>query len=83
MADATYGPLVSMLSERTKEFSGVPRQADAIAAFGQRAQTRCGTGPINDFHHCPFVGLVGEEHLRVGSFFIPTLPETAVSITGG
>ncbi|MDP4857963.1 MAG: hypothetical protein NWR42_11180 [Desulfobacterales bacterium] len=71
VADAAYGPLVSMLSERTKEFAGVPRQADAIAAFGQRAQTRCGTGPINDFHHCPFVGLIGEEHLRVGCLLHP------------
>lgn len=71
VADAAYGPLVSMLSERTKDFAGVPRQADAIAAFGLWAQTRCGTGPINDFHHCPFVGLIGEEHRRVGCLLHP------------
>jgi hypothetical protein len=71
VADAAYGPLVSMLSERTKDFSRVPRQADDIAAFGQRAQTRCGTGPFKDFHHCPFVGLIGEEHLRVGCLLHP------------
>jgi len=71
VADAAYGPLVSMLSERTKDFDRVPRQADDIAAFGQRAQTRCGPGPFKDFHHCPFVGLIGEEQLRVGCLLHP------------
>ena len=71
VADAAYGPLVSMLSERTKNFARVPRQADDIAAFGQSAQTRCGTGPFKDFHHCPFVGLIGEQHRRVGCLLHP------------
>ncbi len=71
MADAAYEPLVSMLSERTKEFARVPRQADDIAAFGQRTHGRCGPGPFKDFHHCPFVGLIGEEHRRVGCLLHP------------
>lgn len=71
VADAAYGSLVSMLSERTKDFARVARQADDIAAFGQRVQTRCGTGPFKDFHHCPFVGLIGEEQRRVGCLLHP------------
>ncbi|MGD8674869.1 MAG: hypothetical protein PVG81_03605 [Desulfobacterales bacterium] len=71
VADAAYGPLVSMLSERTKDFARVPRQADAIAAFGQRVQARCKAGPFPDFHHCPFVGLIGEGHRRVGCLLHP------------
>ncbi|MGW8187221.1 MAG: hypothetical protein ACWGNK_08135 [Desulfobacterales bacterium] len=71
VADAAYGPLVSMLSERTKDFARVPRQADDIAAFGRRAQNRCKTGPFIDFHHCPFVGLIGEGHRRVGCLLHP------------
>ena len=71
VADAAYGSMVSMLSERTEDFARVSRQADAIAAFGRHAQSRCGTGPFKDFHHCPFVGLIGEEHRRVGCLLHP------------
>jgi hypothetical protein len=71
VADAAYGSMVSLLSERTEDFARVSRQADAIAAFGRHAQSRCGTGPFKDFHHCPFVGLIGEERRRVGCLLHP------------
>lgn len=71
VADAAYGALVSMLTQRTEAFARVARQADTIAAFGRWAQARCGTGPFPEFHHCPFVGLIGEGQRRVGCLLHP------------
>lgn len=71
VADAAYETLAAMLNERTKDFAHVPRQADAIAAFGQLGQLRSGAGPYSEFHHCPFVGLIGEDRRRVGCLLHP------------
>ncbi len=71
VADAAYAPLLALLTERTAGFARVPRQADAIAAFGRLAGERSGAGPYPDFHHCPFVGLIGAERLRVGCLLHP------------
>ncbi|MFZ0614507.1 MAG: hypothetical protein WAM73_19840 [Desulfobacterales bacterium] len=71
VADAAYAPLLALLTERTADFARVPRQADAIADFGRLARVRSGAGPYPDFHHCPFVGLIGAERRRVGCLLHP------------
>lgn len=71
VADAAYAPLLALLTKRTADFAGVPRQADAIADFGRLALVQSGTGPYPDFHHCPFVGLIGAEGRRVGCLLHP------------
>jgi len=72
VADASRPALEEMLARRTDRFSRLPRQMDAILSFGE--QTAAAEGhprPYPDFHHCPYLGLVGEERTRVGCLLHP------------
>lgn len=72
VADASRDYLAHMLLERTRRFAAVPRTTDGIDAFGREAlamETR--QRPFPHFHHCPYVGLIGEESSRVGCLLHP------------
>ncbi|MFP4475997.1 MAG: hypothetical protein ACLFOY_10605 [Desulfatibacillaceae bacterium] len=69
--DAGERALARILSERTEEFSRVPRTWDDVSNFGARVTARePGGGPFPEFHHCPYLGLVGGGR-RVGCLLHP------------
>ena len=64
--------LCRMLAQRTDAFARTPRQIEALAEFGRRLTDRFeGRQPISEFHHCPFLGLVGSGRTRVGCLLHP------------
>ncbi|MEE4608880.1 MAG: hypothetical protein V2L15_08330 [Desulfobacteraceae bacterium] len=72
VADASRPALEAMLARRTERFSGVPRRMDAILSFGEQAAAADGhPRPYPDFHHCPYLGLIGEGRTRVGCLLHP------------
>ena len=61
-----------MLVERTRRFAVLPRGVDEILEFGRQVQaSQLRNQPLADFHHCPFIGLIGESHQRVGCLLHP------------
>ncbi|HDI60499.1 MAG TPA: hypothetical protein ENF48_09140 [Desulfobacteraceae bacterium] len=72
VADASRPALEAMLARRTTRFSRLPRQMEAILAFGeQTAAVEGQPRPYPDFHHCPYLGLIGEGRTRVGCLLHP------------
>jgi hypothetical protein len=72
VADASRPALEAMLARRTERFSRLPRRMDAILSFGE--QTAAAEGhprPYPDFHHCPYLGLIGAGRTRVGCLLHP------------
>lgn len=64
--------LEAMLVERTEAFASVPRTEDGIDGF--RTRIEGGTAverPFPEFHHCPFLGLIGPDKSRVGCLLHP------------
>jgi hypothetical protein len=75
VADASRENLVNMLRERTDAFSNLPRDMEAILAFGEDIENRTRYGrPFPEFHHCPFIGLIGAKKSRVGCLLHPRNP---------
>ena len=72
VADVSRSALEAMLTGRTLRFASIPREADAIVAFGRKTlEDQRGRIPFPEFHHCPFVGLVGQQLARVGCLLHP------------
>ena len=70
--------LKAMLVARTNAFDRVPRQEEAIEAFGRRQRGWAPEErPFPQFHHCPYVGLIGRGHRRVGCLLHPAVPGNA------
>jgi hypothetical protein len=64
--------LEAMLEARTEAFSAVPRRVEALSDFGRGiAEDIEGRQPVSGFHHCPFLGLIGEGRRRVGCLLHP------------
>ena len=73
VADPSLKSIMEMLTYRTVTFERVPRDMDSILAFmeeieAEESQTR----PFPEFHHCPYIGLVGTKRLRVGCLLHPS-----------
>lgn len=67
--------LQDRLARRTERFAAVPRTEDGIEQFrraivGWTPEDK----PFPHFHHCPFLGLIGETHARVGCLLHPAVP---------
>jgi hypothetical protein len=64
--------LINILEKRTCRFAKVPREVSEIIRFGE---TVCGwiqnNQPFSEFHHCPYVGLIGNKYSRVGCLLHP------------
>jgi hypothetical protein len=61
-----------MLLERTESFSEVPRETDALLEFGESIMAaEKGMRPYPEFHHCPYIGLVGKKRTRPGCLLHP------------
>lgn len=71
MPDSSRTAMESMLIDRTLKFERIPREVEAIVEFGRQVRHCLGDVPLPDFHHCPFVGLVGDERTRVGCLLHP------------
>jgi hypothetical protein len=69
---ASRNVLFNLLRERTRQFRKTPRTVDAIFQFKKSVEAREGTDrPMPDFHHCPFLGLIGPAHTAVGCLLHP------------
>jgi hypothetical protein len=69
---ATKQALQNRLMERTERFSEIPRNMEAILAFGREfQQRRPEKSPFPEFHSCPYVGFIGESRSRVGCMLHP------------
>ncbi|MFZ5564294.1 MAG: hypothetical protein ACOZBW_09590 [Thermodesulfobacteriota bacterium] len=64
--------LARMLDSRTRRFATVPRDIEAIDRFAQDTLGAEDKGrPMKNFHHCPFLGLIGPEKNAVGCLLHP------------
>ncbi len=67
--------LETLLALRTKEFALVERSEEAIFQFQKRNKgPHRLSRPFAQFHHCPFLGLIGEKKSRVGCLLHPATP---------
>lgn len=72
VANADRRTLTALLAQRTKRFAGVPRTVEAILRFKKELQQlEAHKHPLPDFHHCPFLGLVGPRRRTVGCMLHP------------
>lgn len=72
VADPSRTALQTMLAKRTARFVRLPRNMDAILDFAVRTESEeCQQRPYPDFHHCPYIGLIGKDRSRVGCLLHP------------
>jgi len=72
VADPSEQNLMEMLRYRTRIFDELPRNWQDIEDFGRRmADDTAGDRPFPEFHHCPYIGLVGQSRSRVGCLLHP------------
>lgn len=72
VAEPTFETLLDVLFNRTEAFQQVERDVEAIVAFQEMIQHKeCQKRPLPEFHHCPFLGLVGDGFSRVGCLLHP------------
>jgi len=65
-----------LLNARTAAFSKVAREMAAILAFGEAESARlAGRHPLPEFHHCPYLGLIGPRKRTVGCLLHPLSEE--------
>ncbi len=62
-----------MLERRSFDFAGVVRETDAIVDFGRKEYEKVSAEgrPMPEFHHCPYLGLIGTDRSRVGCLLHP------------
>lgn len=67
------GSLERMLRQRTEQMERTPRTVAALDAFAESVLTDLpdGVRPLPAFHHCPFLGLIGEGRDRPGCLLHP------------
>ena len=69
---ASRNALLHFLKARTRQFATTPRSVDAIFKFKEAVEQReCQDHPMRDFHHCPFLGLIGPQQAAVGCMLHP------------
>lgn len=74
--DVSRSRLTSLLQRRTAEMRNIPRTEDDLDDFALQELRRIGDDkPYPNFHHCPFLGLIGPELSRVGCLLHPLAPE--------
>ncbi len=72
VADASREGLTARLAGRTARFHAAPRTVDGLLAFAaETGRIENGTRPYPEFHHCPYVGLIGDRRSRVGCLLHP------------
>ncbi|MGE0082828.1 MAG: hypothetical protein AB7S75_00260 [Desulfococcaceae bacterium] len=72
VADASQEALKEMLAFRSRAFATVPRTPEGIMDFqAEMESVECQDRPYPGFHHCPFIGLIGENLSRAGCLLHP------------
>ncbi len=72
VSEASSGRMTAILEWRTRAFAEVPRRMDDIWDFMKMVAARENQDrPFPHFHHCPYLGLVGERRSRVGCLLHP------------
>jgi len=72
VAELSRKSLTEMLVRRTEIFAQTPRNMDAILGFKEKIEAQEDQKrPFPEFHHCPYIGLVGEKHSRPGCLLHP------------
>lgn len=72
VADPSRDALTEILSFRSRSFVHVPRTPESILAFQTEMESReCQERPYPGFHHCPYIGLIGENLSRAGCLLHP------------
>lgn len=71
LPDPSFGVLSGILARRTALFADLPRDMEAILAFGEKETAMIGRLPMAEFHHCPYLGLIGPDKNRVGCLLHP------------
>jgi len=72
VAIPSFAALTEILTYRTQTFSRLPREIDSILAFKEDIEAReQQKRPFPQFHHCPYVGLIGRKRSRVGCLLHP------------
>ncbi|MBR9980924.1 MAG: hypothetical protein KFF50_07860 [Desulfatitalea sp.] len=72
VADPSREGLQRQLERRTRAFGALPRTVAAMDGFARAtAAGECQERPFPDFHHCPFIGLIGPDRSRVGCLLHP------------
>lgn len=71
LPDPSFHAVSGILSRRTALFSDLSRDMEAILAFGEKETALIGGPPMAEFHHCPYLGLIGPEKNRVGCLLHP------------
>jgi hypothetical protein len=70
--DPSRPALADILDRRTTLFATVLRDVGAIETFGRQMTAEVvGERPFPEFHHCPFLGLLGPKRSRVGCLLHP------------
>lgn len=69
---ASRDALMQILKARTEHFKTTPRIVEAIFEFKAWVEMREGQDrPMPDFHHCPFLGLIGPKQATAGCLLHP------------
>ena len=72
MSDVRRATLHQMLQRRTELFVHTPRTMEAILEFKAGVETAENQDrPYLEFHHCPFIGMIGPHRTRVGCLLHP------------
>jgi len=72
VADTSKTTLTAVLKHRSDQFRSTPRTVAAIDDFVRMVQKiESQQRPFPQFHHCPFIGLIGEGEQRVGCLLHP------------
>lgn len=72
LADTSRASMTAMLAQRSDLFSRTPRTVTAIDGFAAYiARIESAERPFKEFHHCPFIGMIGQSRTRVGCLLHP------------
>jgi hypothetical protein len=72
VTDLSRPSLHAILKTRTQLFTHAPRTIEGILGFKEKIETHENQlRPYPEFHHCPYIGMIGEEHSRVGCLLHP------------
>lgn len=75
LPDLSRPKIENLLLKRSRDFASVPRTEEDIYEFQRKnrgADRRI--RPFRQFHHCPFLGLIGDPVSRVGCLLHPSAP---------
>jgi hypothetical protein len=71
LPDPSFRVLSGILDRRAALFADLPRDMETILEFGEKETKLMGRFPMAEFHHCPYLGLIGPEKNRVGCLLHP------------